>query len=81
MEFNETDLQKIASTTGGQYFRATDTRSLNAVFDDIDRLEKTDVEVQQIVQYRDLFFWFLLAAAVFLILEILLSQTLWRRLP
>lgn len=81
MEFNETDLQKIASITGGQYFRATDTRSLNAVFEDIDRLEKTEVEVQQLVQYRDLFFWFLFAAAVFLILEILLSQTIWRRLP
>lgn len=81
MEFDETTLQQIASITGGKYFRATDTRSLDEVFSDIDRLERTDVEVQQVVQYRDLFPWFLIAGFAFLTLEILLSQTIWRRLP
>jgi len=81
MEFDETTLQQIASITGGRYFRATDTKSLNEIFDDIDKLERTDVEIQQVVQYRDLFPWFLIAGFGFLTLEILLSQTLWRRLP
>jgi Ca-activated chloride channel family protein len=81
MEFDETTLQQIASITGGKYFRATDTKSLEAVFNDIDRLEKSTVEVQQMVQYRDLFPWFLLGAFGLLVLEAGLSQTIWRRLP
>ena len=80
-EFKEEELQKIATLTDGHYFRATDTKSLKGVFEDIDRLEKTTVEMEQVVQYRDLFFWFLLAGFSFLMLEVLLSQTLWRRLP
>lgn len=81
MEFDENTLRQIADITGGKYFRATDTRSLNAVFEDIDRLEKSEVQVHQSVQYRDLFFWFLLAGFLALIMEIVLSQTIWRRLP
>jgi Ca-activated chloride channel family protein len=81
MEFDENTLQQIASITGGKYFRATDMRSLSAIFEDIDRLEKSTVEIQQTVLYRDLFPWFLLAGFVVLTLEIVLSQTVWRRLP
>jgi Ca-activated chloride channel family protein len=81
MEFDETTLQQIASITGARYFRATDTKSLNDIFADIDALEKSNVEVEQVVQYQDLFPWFLLAGFGFLTLEVLLSQTLWRRLP
>jgi Ca-activated chloride channel family protein len=81
MDFDEVTLQQIASITGGQYFRATDTQSLNRIFEDIDKLERTDVEMQQFVQYRDLFSWFLVGGFGLLVLETLLSQTLWRRLP
>lgn len=81
MEFDETTLQQIASITGGRYFRATDTRSLNDIFEDIDRLEKSQVEVEQVMEYNDLFSWFLLAGFVLFSLEMLLAHTLWRRLP
>ncbi|MCS7009021.1 MAG: VWA domain-containing protein [Chthoniobacterales bacterium] len=81
MGFNETVLQQIASITGGKYFRATDTRSLEAIFNDIDRLEKTDVEIEKIALHHDLFGWFLLAGFSLLSLELLLSLTLWKRLP
>ncbi len=81
MEFDENTLQQIASITGGKYFRATDTKSLEAIFADIDRLEKSTVEVEQMVQYRDLFPWFLLGSFSLLLLEVGLSQTIWRRLP
>lgn len=81
MEFNETTLQQIASITGGKYFRATDTRSLEAIFADIDKLEKTDVQVEKIALHHDLFGWFLLAGFGLLSLELLLEQTVWRRLP
>ncbi len=81
VEFDERTLQEIAKITDGEFFRATDTRSLTKIFDEIDRMEKSKIEVEKIAQFRDLFEWFLLAGLAFLGLETLLSQTLWRRLP
>lgn len=81
MQFDEAALRQIADVTNGQFFRATDTRSLKQIFADIDKMEKTKVEVEKVADYRDLFPWLLLAALVFLSAEILLSQTIWKRLP
>jgi len=81
MDFNEDVLKQIASVTNGEYFRATDTKSLQHIFGSIDKLEKTKMEVQKFAQYREFFPWFLIASFAFLGAEILLSQTLWRRLP
>ncbi len=81
VEFDEKTLEQIAALTDGRYFRATDTKSLETIFSEIDKLEKSKIEVERIAQYRDLFPWFLLVGLIGLSLEILLSQTLWRRLP
>jgi Ca-activated chloride channel family protein len=81
VEFNEDSLREIADMTGGIYFRATDTQSLQRIFAEIDELEKSKVEVQQVAQYRDLFPWFVLVGTVLLAAETFLGQTLWRRLP
>lgn len=81
MPFGEDELKAIASLTDAQYFRATDTNSLQAIFDEIDKLEKTKIEIERIAQYKDLFPWFLMAGISFLGLELLLSQLVWRRLP
>lgn len=81
VEFNEKTIQEIAEITNGVAFRATDTRSLEKIFGEIDKLEKSKVEVEKIAQYRDLFPWFLMAGLACLGTEIVLSQTLWRRLP
>jgi Ca-activated chloride channel family protein len=81
VDIDEDMLKKIASTAGGEYFRATDTRTLEDIFGEIDKLEKTKIEVEKIAQYRDLFPWFLVAGVSLLTLEILASQTIWRRLP
>lgn len=81
VEFNEKTIREIAEITDGTAFRATDTRSLEKIFGEIDKLEKSKVEVEKIAQYRDLFPWFVGAGLALLVLEILLSQTLWRRLP
>ena len=81
VEFDEEILKQIAATTGGSYFRATDTQSLQRIFDEIDELEKSEVEVQKVEQYKDLFPWFVLVGAVLLAAETVLGQTLWRRLP
>lgn len=54
VNIDEETLQQIAQTTGGKYFRATDTESLEAIYTEIDRLEKTEVESVQYVDYREL---------------------------
>jgi Ca-activated chloride channel family protein len=81
VKFDEQVLQEIATMTSGRYFRATDTNSLRSIFGEIDKMEKTKVEVERTAQYRDLFHWFLIPGIALLILEILLSHTVWRRLP
>lgn len=81
VEFDEEILKQIAATTGGSYFRATDTQSLQGIFSEIDELEKSEVEIQKVEQYKDLFPWFVLAGVVLLAAETVLGQTIWRRLP
>lgn len=54
VNIDEETLQQIAGTTGGKYFRATDTESLEEIYVEIDRLEKTEVETMQYVDYREL---------------------------
>ncbi|MFZ4588453.1 MAG: VWA domain-containing protein [Terrimicrobiaceae bacterium] len=81
VKFDEKTLADIAAMTNGRYFRATDTNSLRTIFSEIDKLEKSKVEVERTAQYRDLFQWFLIPGLACLALEILLSQTIWRRLP
>lgn len=81
MVFNEQALKDIATTTKGQYFAATDTSSLKKTFNEIDQMEKTKIEVEKTSDYKDLYQWFLMAGFVLLGAEVLLSQTVWKRLP
>lgn len=81
VEFNEEGLKKVADIAAGKFYRATDTRSLENIYADIDKLEKSTVEMTQYRQYRDLFPWFLCAGFGLLALESVLAQTIWRRLP
>lgn len=81
VDFKEDTIRDIAKIANGIAYRATDTKSLEKIFGEIDKLEKSKVEVEKIVNYRELFQWFLLAGLACLGTEILLSQTLWRRLP
>jgi Ca-activated chloride channel family protein len=54
VDIDEDTLQKIATATGGKYFRATDTETLDAIYREIDQLEKTKVESRHFVDYREL---------------------------
>lgn len=54
VNIDEETLRAIADETGGKYFRATDTKSLELIYDEIDQLEKSKVETQQFVDYREL---------------------------
>ncbi len=81
VNIDEETLTEIAHRTGGQYYRADRTEKLLAIYDEIDRLEKTDVEVKHYERYRECFPWVVLPGMVFLLMEIILSNTVWRRLP
>lgn len=78
---NATALKQIAEIGNGQFFRATDTRSLEEVYKQIDHLEKSSFQMKQYRQYRDLFPWFVAAGALLLLVNVGLSQTIRRRLP
>jgi Ca-activated chloride channel family protein len=80
-EIDEETLKKTADETGGLYFRAKDTEGLQRVYDQINQLEKSDVEVQVFTRYRELVGWVLLPALGLVLLEMLLRTTLFRSLP
>jgi Ca-activated chloride channel family protein len=81
VHFNEAGLKEVAKIADGQFFRATDTKSLEQIFSDIDKLEKTTVSVKKYQQYRDLFPACIMAGLGLLIAQVLLSQTIWQKLP
>jgi len=80
-DFDENLLDQVARLADGKYFRAADTDSMDKTFREIDRLEKTKIEVEKSADYHDYFPLLLLLAASLLTAEALLSQTIWRRLP
>ncbi|HZR78665.1 MAG TPA: hypothetical protein VFA58_05615, partial [Chthoniobacterales bacterium] len=81
VEFNEAGLREVAKIAEGQFFRATDTKSLEQIYSDIDKLEKSTVAVKKYQQYRDLFPICIAGGAGLLIAQLLLSQTIWKKLP
>ena len=81
VDIDEETLTKVADRTGGKYFRADNSASLRKIYSEIDRLEKTEVDVKKFRQYEELFGWVILAGLVVLLLELILSQTVWRKLP
>jgi Ca-activated chloride channel family protein len=78
---DEKILAKIAQSTGGKFFRARDEASLRSIYEEIDRLEKSDVEMQINALFEDIYIWPLGFASVLLILEFLLSRTFFLRIP
>lgn len=81
VHFNEAGLKEVTRIADGQFFRATDTKSLEQIFGDIDKLEKTTVSVKKYQQYRDLFPACIMAGLGLLIAQLVLSQTIWKKLP
>ena len=80
-DVDEEMLGKIAEETGGKFFRATATDALQAIYGQIDRMEKTEHAVKKFEHYRELFPWVLLPALLLVVLELVLAQTRYRRLP
>jgi len=81
VDIDEATLQQISRRTGGKYYRADKTETLRAIYDEIDRLEKTEVQVKKYQRYREIFPFVVLPGLAVLLLETILNHTVWRKLP
>jgi Ca-activated chloride channel family protein len=81
LQFNEALLKKLADETGGQYFHATDNTALQKIYASINQLEKSKIQVTNYDRYTDKFFLLVAAALFYLLVEILLRYTLFRKFP
>ncbi|MGI9087566.1 MAG: VWA domain-containing protein [Chthoniobacterales bacterium] len=81
VHFNEAGLREVAKIADGKFYRATDTQSLEEIYAEIDKLEKSTVSVKKYQEYRDLFPVCIMTGCGLLIAQMLLSQTLWKKLP
>ncbi|CAN5155747.1 VWA domain-containing protein [soil metagenome] len=81
VKIDEALLKEIANMTGGRYFRATNNESLKQIYDEIDTLEKTKIEVSTIQRVSLEFYPILLIAGIMLLLEMILRYTFLRSIP
>ena len=81
IDIDEEGLTEIAKITGGKYFRATDTASLQEVYRQIDTLEKTKMEEAKYTEYSELFPYLLIPALGIFLFEVVLANTRFRRIP
>jgi Ca-activated chloride channel family protein len=81
INIDEKLLTQIANETGGKYYRAKDDSSLKNIYVEIDKLEKSKVEITAYRRYNEQFLPFALAAATFLLIEMMLRFTLFRKFP
>jgi Ca-activated chloride channel family protein len=80
VQIDEELLKRIANETGGHYYRATDNQSLRLIYQEIDKLEKTKVEITSFRRYAELFMPYALTGLILLLLEFILRHTVFRTL-
>lgn len=81
VDIDEEALKKVAEITKARYFRATDTASLREVYGEIDRAEKTEFEAPEFTEYREIYPYLLWPALLLFLLELVLAETVLRKLP
>ena len=81
VDVDETTLQQIADETGGKYYRADNAEKFKQIYDEIDKLEKTEAVINKYTEFTELFPWLVAAGAALLLIELVLGQTAFRRLP
>lgn len=81
VEIDEKTLEEVARTTGGRYFRATDAQKLSAIYKEISQMEKTKIKTREYMEYSERFGRFLFPALLFLMIEIVLANTRFRKIP
>ena len=78
---DEDTLQQIAQLSGGKFFRANNTEQLQQIYAEIDKLEKTEAVINKYTKFKELFPWLVASGLALLLLEVVLGQTAFRRLP
>jgi Ca-activated chloride channel family protein len=81
VDLDEKTLTAVADMTGGKYYRATDNKTLKAIYKEIDQLERTRIEVTAYKRYSEKFYNWLLVGLVALLFEVGLSSTVLRKIP
>ena len=81
VDLDEETLKEIAQKTGGRYFRATNTEALKTIYQQIDKMEKTEAKMKEYMEYDELFTYFLIPALCLILLEILLANTRFMKIP
>ncbi len=81
VDIDEKSLTQIAQVTGGQYFRATNNKTLKAIYEEIDEMEKTKINVQEYSKKQEEYMKYAFIGLLFLLLEILLRYTILRNIP
>ncbi len=81
MPFKEDTCREIARIGNGVFFRATDTKTMTEIFNQIDQFEKTEVQIQKYQNYQDAFAWLLGAGFCLLGATFVLSETIWSKVP
>ena len=80
-EFDEESLKEIAAMTGGNYFRATDNNKLRSIYQEIDQMEKTKINVKEYSKKNEEYYLFALVALLLLIAELILRNSVLRKIP
>ena len=78
---DEATLQQVADITGGLYFRAEDSEGLKAIYDEINNLEQSKIEVQVFNQYHELAGWLIVPALMIFFTELFLRKSVFRKIP
>jgi Ca-activated chloride channel family protein len=80
-EIDEESLRRIAGLTGGKYYRAKNEEGLKHVYEEISSLERTKMKTKQYLQFDELYLYFLACGLGMIMVEVVLSQTRFRKLP
>ena len=80
VDVDEESLKEIANITGGQFFRATDNKSLLKIYEEIDALERTEIEVKEYQNYTELYSWFTIPAAFASIFFLFFSRGIFNKI-
>ncbi|HUQ67803.1 MAG TPA: VWA domain-containing protein [Flavitalea sp.] len=81
VNLNEGLMRDIAAETGGLYFRARDNASLQNIYSEIDKLEKSTIHITSLKRFNEKFLPFAVAAAMFLLLELILRYSIFKKYP
>ncbi|KPL00487.1 MAG: aerotolerance regulator BatA [candidate division Zixibacteria bacterium SM23_73_3] len=80
-EIDEPTLKQIAQITGGAYFRAKDEKALSRIYKQISQMEQTKIKVKEYLQYNELFSKYAFMGLVLLVIEVILANTRYRKIP